>query len=74
MGSKGISHDYVSVARPVRDGRRLVRRSDGFHRARVGTTLSDDVCAVCGYGPADVRGRGRHTAIPAVEIIANATS
>lgn len=70
MAARGISHDYVRVARPARDQRRLVRRSDGFHLARPKTELSEDICAVCGYGPAEVRGRSRHTAIPAVEIIA----
>jgi hypothetical protein len=68
MGARGLSHDYVKVDRPrSEDGQSLVMRSDGFHVARPTTYLSDDVCAVCGYGPADVRGRGKHTAIPAVD-------
>jgi hypothetical protein len=71
-GSRGESHDYMKTARPTRDGLRLVRRSDGFHWARPTTDLSDDICALCGYGPADVRGRGRHTAKYAVEFIARA--
>jgi hypothetical protein len=73
MDGRGVSHEYVQVDRPTKDGRRLVRRSDGFHLARPSTGLSGDVCAVCGYGPADVRERGRHTAIPAVEFIAQSS-
>ncbi|HET9757780.1 MAG TPA: hypothetical protein VFP66_14835 [Candidatus Limnocylindrales bacterium] len=67
---RGTSHEYVQVKRPEKDGARLVRRSDGFHWARPTTDLSDDICALCGYGPAEVRGRGKHTAKLAVEVIA----
>jgi hypothetical protein len=72
-GSRGVSHEYVQSDRPTRGGLRLVRRSDGFHWARPTTDLSDDICALCGYGPADVRGRGKHTAKFAVEFIARAS-
>jgi hypothetical protein len=67
---RGTSHEYVKVKRPERDGLRIVRRSDGFHWARPATDLSEDICALCGYGPAEMRGRGRHTAKLAVEFIA----
>jgi hypothetical protein len=33
--------------------------------------LSEDICAICGYGPADVRGKARHTAMPAVDMISD---
>jgi hypothetical protein len=70
-GRRGTSHEYVQVKRPEKkNGERLVRRSDGFHWARPKTDLSEDICALCGYGPATVRGRGQHTAKLAVDVIA----
>ncbi len=68
---RGSSHSFIPIPRPMIDGLRLVRRSDGLHLARATTTLSKEVCALCLYGPAKVRGLGKHTARYAADVIAS---
>jgi hypothetical protein len=68
---RGLSHDYIAVDRPTRAGKRLVRWGTGFHWARETTKMSKDVCAICGYGEGAGGRRGKHTAFPAIEAIAD---
>ena len=73
----GIVHRGVMVKRPtLPDGRRLVRYGSGLSASRR-TDLSDEVCAICGYGltkqqmltgkPAP---ETEHQAIPLIEFAA----
>ncbi len=71
-----LKHDYVFVERPkAPDGRRAVRGSNGMYWSRQ-NDLTDEICAICGYGPTEIQqeklardGRAPHTAMPVVTLL-----